>query len=68
MSIPLPRRKGRGVLHAAGLLGMHKVAVSMGAKAKASCTLPSRTDRLGVTACDGMRTDTDNGTLPAQRH
>jgi hypothetical protein len=68
MSMPLPRRKGRGVLHDAGPLRMHKVAVNIGAKAHAVGTRASRTDRLGVTACDGTRTDTDNGTLPAQRH
>jgi len=64
MSMPLPRRKGRGVLHD----GMHKVAVNIGAKAHAVGTRASRADRLGVTACDGTRTDTDNATLPAQRH
>lgn len=67
MSMLLPRRKGRGVLLDAGPLGMHQLAVNMGAKAKAGC-MPPRTDGLGVTACGGTRTDTDNGTLPAQRH
>lgn len=67
MSMPLPRRKGHGLLHDAGPLGMHQLAVNMGAKAKAGC-MPPMTDWLGVTACGGRRTDTDNGILPAQRH
>lgn len=43
MSMPLPRRKGRGVLLDAGPLGMHQLAVNMGQKPRPVACHPERT-------------------------